>query len=319
MAMFRELTAKLRELARRVAPGRLARAGIESLRGFAARICRCAAFAARAFVRGNGMNKSAATAFYGLLSFIPLLFLFTMAMGELYGETWSTQQILRRELGEIVPFVDETLFARIRVLVWRSPAMRPATVAAVVWMSALFFISLCRNLAGPRPANGRCGRSLRGALSRLGGPSRVAGLMGLFLAVFIAAHLPPLLLAAKYRQALPAGISLWRLACLSGLYFAIYAVLGPLPRNIAAAAVLSLVLAGAAWGLGAFFASVTAGLTPYKTIFGHLSGVVLFLLWLNMNAALVFWGNEFLIAFGRNGPPGRLGGPRPGSSCELSR
>jgi len=251
-----------------------------------------AAASLAAFFQAGGPSQAAALAFYALLAAIPLLFLMIVLYGAVAGESWSAQMLLRRQLADAAPFIDEVLVRRVRRLVWASPGMTWQSVLFILWSSWLFIGELRRALALPwresRPAvrtwPGRLAGVLRGAVA---GTLFVVAVSG----VLFCAHLPRLSPPGSLFRELSAA---WGVACLTGLFSAVYLLFLPGRRPLRAMLGLCAVLAMAAYGVSLLFVGVVARLPRYHMVYGSLSGAVLFLLWLNYNAGLVLWGAWFL-------------------------
>lgn len=260
--------------------------------------------AALAFFRAGGPTEAAALAFYALLASIPLFFLLLALYGLVTGEAWTGQMVLKRQLEQVAPFVDEVLVSRARRLLWAAPGMAWESVVFILWSSWLLVGALRRSLARPwREARPEARATL---------PARLAGwAWGAVVGVLFVAACGLVLFAAHLPRLAPAGgpwrecSTLWGVGCLTGLYGAVYLLFLPRRRPLRVLFAVAAGLAVAAYGVSVGFAVAVAALPRYRIVYGSLSGAVLFLLWLDYHACLLLGGAWFLRCWQREHPPRR--------------
>jgi membrane protein len=284
---------------------------LDRLGRFGAEVRAAVAASLAAFFRSHGPTRAAALAFYALLSCIPLFFVMLAGYGLVVGDTWTAQLLLRRQMAIVAPFMDAGLVERARRLLWASPHLTWQSLAFIVWSSWLFVGALRRALALPWRAAGPAPRTWRMWPATLAGVVRgpLVGLLfvaALTLALSFAA-LPRLEPAGSLARALS---PVWGVACLTGLFAAIYLLFLPRRRPLRAVGGLSAGLAGAVFTGSAFFTDVLVDPSRYHLVYGSLSGAVLFLLWLDYIACLLLWGAWFLRCW-------QLDHPRPPGSRRL--
>jgi len=261
--------------------------------------------AVAAFFRSGGQTQAAALAFYALLSSVPLLFAMLALCGAVSGDSWTGQMALRRQLADITPYIDEALTSRARRLLWASPGFSLESALFILWSSWLFLGALRRALAGPwrdaspKPSVPLAGRFLGAAWGAVAGVLFV----GAVTAAMYLAYLPRLEPRGSFLREWSA---LWGMACLTGLFAAVYLLFLPGRRPLRAIAGVAAGLAVAGWGVTIGFARLLAVMPRYELVYGSLSGVVLFLLWLDYNAWLVLVGAWFLRLWQESHGPSRL-------------
>ena len=260
------------------------------------RILRVAVQAFRHFKQHQGINQAAAIAFYCLLSIIPMYFIAVLLMGELFGDRGSALGIAADQLSGLTPWFDESLMGRIRRLTWAVPQMGWFSLLVIIWTAGLSFATIRRNLllpwAVPRRQPGwNWWRTLRYWLVT---PALCLCLMLVLTAMASLCALPELLLPSAELRAWGPWLPLWRFLWPWSFEFLLYLILLPGVRPIGLTVVVSGSLALAGWGITAVCSGVLFRLPGQALIYGSLGGTVLFLLWLNYNAALLVYGGHFI-------------------------
>lgn len=260
------------------------------------RIVRVARQAFTSFNQHQGINQAAAIAFYSLLSFIPMYFIAVLLMGEILGDRGSALGIAAHQLSGLTPWFDANLMGRIRGLASAVPHMGWFSLALIVWTAGLSFATIRRNLllpwAVPRRRKGRgWWRTLRYWLVT---PALCLCLMLVLTAMASLCALPELLLSPAELRTWGALLPLWRFLWPWSFEFLLYLILLPGIRPIWLTVVVSGSLAVLGWGLTVLCSGLLFRLPGQELIYGPLAGTVLFLLWLNYNAALLVYGGHFI-------------------------
>lgn len=263
-----------------------------------------AARAGGSFLRHQGYNHAAAAAFYSLLSVIPVFFLAVLLLGELLGDRGQALAVAGKQLSGLVPWFDDELMGRIRRLTWAAPRLGPAAMALICWSAGVFFAMLRRNLLLPwQPPRTEPAPDWRAALRFwLGAPLACALLIAALAAVLYLGALPEMALTRSELRRLDWLLPAWEFAQPWAFVTCLYLVLLPGTRPLRLTLAVSGALALAGWGLTALFAATLSHLPRHALVYGPLADAVLFLLWLNYNAALLVYGGHFIRIWRREHP-----------------
>ncbi len=257
----------------------------------------------RSFLRHQGPNHAAAAAFYSLLSVVPMFFLTVLLIGEVLGDRAQALTVAGRQLSGLIPWFDDELMHRIRRLIWAAPQLGPASMAVICWTAGIFFAMLRRNLRLPwrrapldasghpldHPVDWR--ESLRFWLVT---PFASALLLAALAMVMYLSAWPGLALSRAELRHWSWLLPAWNFAWPWAFVFATYLVLLPGIRPLRLTLAVSGVLALAGWGLTALFSAVLSHAPRHALIYGPMGDAVLFLVWLNYNAALLVYGGHFI-------------------------
>ncbi len=250
----------------------------------------------RAFLRYQGINQSAALAFFALLSFIPLLFLIVAVAGVFLGDTKAVQDFIQSQLSNVAPLLQDTLTLRINRLLGMAAGLGWMSLGFIIWTSGLFFSALQTSLLLPWiREHGYKKHKWRYVLPWLAGPVLGILMIGAMLFMTVASYIP-----AEY---LPVKVvpEFWSWLILSLLIFLFYNILLPRQRTPGATAIISLILSAASLAITFVFVHIFSSMPNYALVYGSLAAVILFLLWLNYNMALILIGGHFIRLWGAGG------------------
>lgn len=251
------------------------------------------------FFRDNCMNLSAAIAFHTLLSLFPLLFIVVSIYAGVMGDTGGLHTYTIKFLKTFVPGLDQEIAKELRSLVAHRN-LGYVGFFLFIWLSSQVFLSLeyAINLIFRTPAH-------RHFLY-----STLLSVVMIILAFLLFAVSFAMTSFAKYLKSHPLVIGKWNLAgMLAGsilfkfiipfiLIVIAYAVIYKmLPharvswRNAFIGAGITAILWEAAKHLFTWYAaeSLTLG-----SIYGSLSTIILFLLWIFYSAAILLFGAEIV-------------------------
>ena len=263
-----------------------------------------AARAGASFLRHQGHNHAAAAAFYSLLSVIPVFFLAVLLLGEMLGDRGQALAVAGKQLTGLVPWFDDELMGRIRRLTWAAPRLGPVAMILISWSAGIFFAMLRRNLLLPwRDPDAPKTPDWRASLRFwLGAPLVCACLIGALAVVLFLGELPAMALTRAELRRLDWLLPVWDFARPWAYVACVYLMLLPGVRPLRLTLAVSGVLALAGWGLTALFSAALSHLPRHALVYGPLADAVLFLLWLNYNAALLVYGGHFIRIWRREHP-----------------
>lgn len=262
----------------------------------AKRFVRVALQAVTNFNRHQGLDQSAAIAFYSLLSLIPMYFLAVVLLGEVLGNRGVALRLAAHQVSGLVPWLNADLMGRIRRLTWALPSMGWLSLVVIIWTAGLFFATLRRNLLLPwtsRRAVERCSR-WKSVCYWLVTPGISVAMILVFATTASLCALPEIVLSRSELRAWGFLLPLWRLLWPWAFEFLLYVILLPGVRPLSLTLTVSGGLALAGWGLTALCAEVLAKLPNQALVYGPLGGTVLLLLWFNYNAILLVYGGHVI-------------------------
>lgn len=254
--------------------------------------------AVKDFVHYQGMNQSAALAFFALMSFIPTIFLILAVAAELYGDTETVQQFIEEQSTLFVPWLQDMVRTAITRFLEISKSLGMMSLGFIIWTAGLLFASLQNNMILPWVHEGHMKRGfLRLIFPWLLGPVLGFLMIGAMLFMHISGYIPwdrlPIQLS-------PTGLS-W--LTLGVFIFLLYRLLLPLRAPWIASFCVSLTVSGFSLGLTEVFVTILSSLPNYALVYGSLASLVLFLLWLNYNMALILIGSHFIRRWGTEDEP----------------
>ncbi|NCO39138.1 MAG: hypothetical protein COZ06_29440 [Armatimonadetes bacterium CG_4_10_14_3_um_filter_66_18] len=271
-------------------------------------VARCGRLAWQAwnrFAEDYCLLLAAALSFYGLLSLIPLSFLGLWALSRWFGPDEAYRmavQLVRQN----IPLGADVLIGQMNAVRHGSASWMTGSLwglLPLVWASSQFYETLERIMSA-----GWAGRPLRGYLAR----KSLALLTLLCAGVFFGASLlaTTTLAALQHWQLRLFGITapefprLWHLAMTAlpfvlsiTLFFLLYKFL-PNAKVPGMLALKAATVAGVLWELSkSSFARFISRETTYQNLYGPLTNVVVFMLWIYVSALILLLGAEFAAAY----------------------
>jgi membrane protein len=266
---------------------------------------------------------AAALSFYGLLSLIPLCFLGLWALSHWFGPDEAYRLVVQL-VRQNIPLGAEVLIGQMNAVRHGSASWMTGSLwglLPLVWASSQFYETLERIMTA-----GWAGRPLRGYLAR-----KLLALLTLLCAgLFFGASLlaTTTLAALQHWQLKFLGITapefpwLWRLAMAAlpfvlsiTLFFLLYRFM-PNAKVPGMLALKAATAAGVLWELSkSGFARFISREGTYQNMYGSLTNVVVFMLWIYVSAVILLLGAEFAAAYHFDErAEGRPGGALPGES-----
>jgi len=243
------------------------------------------------FLKQQGFLYSAGLSFYALLSFIPLVCLLISIAGLLWGDADIVRVFIQKRLA-ILPWAKQLALNQLEVFVRSSAKFGWISFGFILWTSGLFFSALQTTF------NYIYAHSLKRKywhlpLPWIMGPVLGIGLLLLMLVMQVLKHIP-----ARFMPSLAPHVWTWLGMGLMFLLF--YQILPPQKPSLKVSFFLSLLIAALSEVITWFFSQVLWNQPNYSLVYGALSSVILFLLWLNANMVLILLGAYFLF-FWENG------------------
>ena len=239
------------------------------------------------FLRQHGFLHSAGLTFYALLSFIPLIFLLISLAGLIWGDTMLVQEFIQNKLA-ILPWAKEIVILQLNKFLNLAPGLSWISFVFIFWTAGLFFNALqtsfkyIYNESNPK-------QYWRLPLPWLIGPFMGISLIILMLFIHILSYVP--------KHFIPPGLTpgIWTWLGFALLIFSLYQILPQKRPSAGASFLLTLGLSLLSQLITKFFTHILWTQPNYSLIYGTLSSIILFLLWLNANMILILWGAHFLL------------------------
>jgi membrane protein len=249
--------------------------------------------AAKEFYADRGMLKSAALAYYATLSFIPMLFLLLSIASLTLGDSQWLKDFINNNLA-ILPWAKKDLLSQVNKLQSQATSLGLLSVFFIVWTSGMFFSALQASLNSILAPKIRKFNLLRLGLPWLTSPILGALIIAAMLAVHVWGYIP--------LRFMPANISpgVWTWLVYSGLILFLYQMFSRNRPRFWPSLAVSFVIALFSQLVTKFIAYVLWSNPEYSLVYGPLSSVVLFLLWLNYSLALILLGAYFLKALAKD-------------------
>ncbi|SDN74823.1 Virulence factor BrkB [Desulfonauticus submarinus] len=245
----------------------------------------------KAFLRQQGFLYSAGLTFYALLSFIPLICLFLSLAGLFWGDTLLVQQFIQTKLA-ILPWAKKLVLNQLNNFLQSAPSFSGLSFIFIFWTSGLFFSALQTTF------NFIYQKSLKKKywhlpLPWLIGPLISISLLALMFIMQILKHIPN-----KFLPSIAPDI--WTILGMGTIIFLLYQVLPAEKQPFWPSIYLSLCISFINEIITKFFSHILWNQPNYSLVYGTLSSIVLFLLWLNANMILILWGAYFLLYWTKN-------------------
>ncbi|MBT8762928.1 YihY/virulence factor BrkB family protein [Desulfohalobiaceae bacterium Ax17] len=239
------------------------------------------------FSRQQGFLHSAGLTFYALLSFIPLIFLLVSLAGLIWGDTIQVQEFIQNKLA-ILPWAKEIVTLQLNKFLNMAPRLSWISFIFIFWSAGLFFhaLQISFNYIDNRPIKKQYWRL---PLPWLIGPFLGISFIILMLIMHVLSYIP-----ARF---IPPGMTpdIWTWLGFALLIFSLYQILPQKRFATVPSFILSLALSLVSQLITKFFTHILWTQPNYSLIYGTLSSIILFLLWLNANMILILWGAHFLL------------------------
>jgi membrane protein len=260
---------------------------------------RVAALAGRNFHRDRGFDRAAVIAYFALLSFLPLAVLLVAVGARTLGSVEAAERGTEILLGNVLLRLPPQLMAQVRLLqeeIWSGLAYVPL----LLWSASKVFTKVEGGLDAVFRVEQRRPWAVRKILSfavvallsvLLVALVVVSGILGAVDRFIDSTALAPLRDGGLYlfldgllsRYVVP-----WALAVFA--FAVVYKLVPAVPVPARAAGIAGLV-AGTLWeALKTGFTHYVSQVASYGRTYGALEAIVVFLLWVNLSAALLLWG-----------------------------
>ncbi|MDQ7032372.1 MAG: YihY/virulence factor BrkB family protein [Desulfonauticus sp.] len=237
------------------------------------------------FLLHQGFLFSAGLTFYALLSFIPLIGLLISLAGIFLHDTVIIQQFLQNKLA-ILPWAKDIVLTQLNYFLASAPKFSGLSFVFILWTSGLFFSALqsCFYVIYQKKPQKYYWHI---PLPWLLGPFLGFGLFILMFVGQIIKHIP-----SKYLPNLDPDM--WTWLGTGMLIFILFQFLSAKRPSWRVSIVTALVISLISEGITQFFSHILWYQPNYSLVYGTLSSLILFLLWLNANMVMILWGAYFL-------------------------
>lgn len=239
------------------------------------------------FYTEKGLLRTASLAYYAILSFVPILFLLLSIAGFFFGESQWLQGFIQNNLN-ILPWAKDFLLKQVHNLEKSAPHFSLVCIFFIIWTSGMFFSALQASLNLIL-----CPEKKQTNLFRLILPWLMSPILGTLiilsmLAIHIWGYIPEHILPGH----LTPGIWTWLI--FSGLILFLYQLFSRHRPSFWTSLGVSCAIGILSQLVTKFFSFVLWGNPEYGLVYGTLSSVVIFLLWLNYNMVLILLGAYYL-------------------------
>lgn len=241
----------------------------------------------REFYQEKGMLKTAALAYYATLSFIPLLFLLLSIAGLFFDDNKWLQEFISNKLA-ILPWAKHELLAQVNKLQSQAAQMGIVSIFFIIWTSGMFFSALQASLNSILAPEKRKFNLFRLGLPWLTSPILGSMLIATMLAIHVWGYIPSRLIPDN----LSPGV--WTWIIYTSLILFLYQLFSRARPRFLPSLAVSCVVGFLSQMITKFIAYVLWSNPEYSLVYGTLSSVILFLLWLNYNMVLILIGAYYL-------------------------
>ena len=239
------------------------------------------------FYKDRGLLKTAALAYYATLSFIPMVFLLLSIAGFFFEDSKWLQDFIFSKLS-ILPWAKKDLLTQVAKLRNQAANLGILSILFIIWTSGMFFSALQASLNSILVPEKKTFNLLRLGLPWLTSPILGAVIIASMLAVHVWGYIPT--------DFIPGNISpgVWTWLVYSGLILFLYQMFARSRPKFLPSLAVSCAIGLLSQIITKFIAVILWSKPEYSMVYGTLSSVILFLLWLNYNMVLILIGAYFL-------------------------
>lgn len=239
------------------------------------------------FYKDKGLLKTAALAYYATLSFIPMVFLLLSIAGFFFEDSKWLQEFLFSKLS-ILPWAKKDLLTQVAKLRNQAANLGILSILFIIWTSGMFFSALQASLNSILVPEKKTFNLMRLGLPWLTSPILGAVIIASMLAVHVWGYIPT--------NFIPGNISpgVWTWLVYSGLILFLYQMFARSRPKFLPSLAVSCAIGLLSQIITKFIAVILWSNPEYSMVYGTLSSVILFLLWLNYNMVLILIGAYFL-------------------------
>ncbi len=243
--------------------------------------------AIKEFYDDKGMLKTAALAYYATLSFIPMLFLLLSIAGLFFEDSKWLQEFILQKLAAL-PWAKTDILDQVGELRNKATSLGLLSIFFIIWTSGIFFSALqaaMNSILVPEKKDFN--------LLRLGLPWLTSPILGALLIIsMLAVHLWGYIPTAFIPNKIFPGIWAWLIY--SGLILFLYQMFTRSRPRFLPSLEVSCAVGILSQIITKLIAYALWSNPEYSLVYGTLSSVIVFLLWLNYNMALILIGAYFL-------------------------